>query len=506
MLVTTETLTTAARRVHKRAGVWLAPLLVFIFVAGIEAQAKTIYVSLSGRDSNSGAINQPVATPKRALAMAAPGDTIQLRAGRYTLTNLIWIDKANLTIASYPGERAALVGSTTDEENMPMVIAINSSNVSLVNLEIEGGAYYGVKASSDTPISNVQIKGCRIHRTGRDSIKTFNVDNLLIEDCEVGPSGVRDASNAEGIDVMSSVGVTIRRCYVHDTGTSGIYLKGGARDAVIEGCRVERAGHSGILLGQDSDAEFMRDGASHEAINCVARNNVIISTGGGGLGTFSGSNIRFENNTLVDVAKSYNGGFYVVTNSRGVPARQVTFKNNIVVMNGERPLILIKNLEDQINSDSNIWFKPSGGSYKFWRESSARGDNYWESFARWQAGMKADSRSIIADPALDLSKLYKPLPNSPAVDRGEALAEVRTDYSGIARPQGRAYDIGAHESLATSAANASQPGAAHSDQINDAEARPWAGSEAAVWIAIFILSVCGAAMLLAWPLKSSMVL
>ena len=37
------------------------------------------------------------------------------------------------------------------------------------------------------------------------------------------------------------------------------------------------------------------------------------------------------------------------------------------------------------------------------------------------------------------------LPDSPAVDTGAAIPEVRSDHDGIPRPQGKAYDRGAYE-------------------------------------------------------------
>lgn len=420
---------------------FLAGLAIFIGGAtASQAQARTIYVSPNGSDGSSGSISAPVASLNQAYNLAAAGDTIHLRAGRYTQTRLLWIDKPNLTISSFPGESATLVASTSDD-NITSIIVIVSNGVSLINLELQGGSFYGVKVEN---ASATLIRNCRIGSTGRDCIKTYKADSLMIEDCDIGPSGVRDSSNAEGIDSMASLGVTIRRNFVHDTATNGIYIKGGATNGVIERNRIERAGHSGILLGQDSDLEFMRDGAAHEAINCVARNNLVISTGGGGLGSFSGSNVKFENNTLVNVAQSFNGGFYVVTNSRGVPARQVTFKNNIVVVNSARPMVFIKDMADQLVCDSNIWFRPSGGAYKFWRETAVRGD-YWESFANWRAGMGVDSRSHASNPMLDASALYKPTLNSPAIDGGESLSGLTLDYSSTPRPQGNGFDIGAHE-------------------------------------------------------------
>ena len=50
---------------------------------------------------------------------------------------------------------------------------------------------------------------------------------------------------------------------------------------------------------------------------------------------------------------------------------------------------------------------------------------------------------------LDAALLYRPLPGSPALDAGETLAEVTTDYSGTRRPVGPASDIGAHEGTGT---------------------------------------------------------
>ncbi|HKG21570.1 MAG TPA: right-handed parallel beta-helix repeat-containing protein, partial [Blastocatellia bacterium] len=308
---------------------------VFFLIAGVmAAEARTIYVSTGGNDNNPGTQASPVATPGKAVQLAASGDTIYLRSGRYTINRSITISQPGITLASAPGEQAAIQGGTDDNPSNPTsVVTILASSVVLSDLELQGGVYYGVKIDPGAGAStnNVVVRRCFVHHTGRDGIKTLNADNLLVEDCEVANTGIR-ADNAEGIDSIGSVGVMIRRCYIHDTRTTGIYLKGGARDSVVERCRVVNAGHSGILLGQDTDQEYMRDGARYEAINCIARSNLIVGTVGAGIGTYSGDNVRFENNTVFDVARTNQGGFYVVMNSRDVPARQVTFKNNILVM------------------------------------------------------------------------------------------------------------------------------------------------------------------------------
>ncbi len=416
-------------------GLWL-----FCGVFAQSAWAKTLYVAPNGNDANSGGLTSPLATPNRALSLAAPGDTISLRGGRYQLGKTLYLDKANLTLTSYPNETAVLIATTADAANLGNVVYIVANRVTLQGLEIQGGHYYGLKVEANL---GTVVRNCRILGSGRDNIKMSNADEMLIEGCDIGPSGLRDSSNAEGIDSVGGRATVVRGCYIHDTATAGLYLKGGAADCVVENNRVERTGAAGILMGQDTDPEFMRNGTPYEALNCIVRNNIVTQTAGAGVGAYSGSNIWFENNTLYDVARTYHAGLYVVSNTRHVASRLILFKNNIVVMNSTRPIFFVINLADALQSDYNLFFKPSG-VYGFWRESAAA-TNYWPSLKQWQLGLKVDQHSTINDPQLLPAMNYKPAPGSPAIDCGETLADVPRDFAGILRPQGRAYDIGAHE-------------------------------------------------------------
>jgi peptidoglycan/xylan/chitin deacetylase (PgdA/CDA1 family) len=392
-------------------------VLVFVAMMSLSAMtsAATIYVAPNGSDAGRGSLSEPMATPAAAIDRAQAGDTICLRGGRYVLDHFLWVDKPNVTIQAYQNEPAKLEAPTLDRNDTVAVIIVAADGVSLVNLDIAGGGCHGVKVDVDSGTSTrgVRIKSCRIHDTGTDCVKTYNADDLLIEDCDIGPSGLRDPSNAEGIDSIGSKGVIIRRCHIHDTATNGVYLKGGARDGVIEDCLVERTGKfGGILLGQDTDEQFMRDGSRYEAIDCVARNNIIVETGSAGLGTYSGSNVRFENNTLVDVAREGQAAFWVVTNSRGIPAQRVTFRNNIVKISGAQPFVLVKELRDSLISDWNIYCS-TAGRYTFCSEPKGadRGEQY--DLEQWRKRMGTDAHSQAADPML--ADGYLPQQGSPAI-------------------------------------------------------------------------------------------
>jgi len=434
-----------------------APARTRASASTVAAGLQTLYVATTGRDDNRGTISEPLLTPAAAVSNAGPGATIWIKSGTYSLNRSLLIDKPGLRLRSLDGRSARLRGPTDEPKGFTSVIVIAASNVALIGLDIEGGSYYGIKVDADPghSTSGVSIKDCRIHNTGRDCIKTFNADQLAIEDCDIGPSGVRDPSNAEGIDSIGSVGVIIRRCRIHDTATNGLYLKGGARDGIVEQCRVENvAGFAGILLGEDTDAEFMRDRALYEAINCVARNNIIINTGAAGLGTYSGFNIRFENNTLYQVAGKIQAAFWIVTDSRKVPAERIRIVNNISVMSGSRPFLFAQDIAGKLDCDWNIYFNPRG-TEQFVRETTGSSGQYLQSrFADWQKLMGVDSHSIIGNPLLNPQDSFRPMPGSPAIDRGTELSGVGTDYRGSARPKGAACDIGATQHEADNRAHA----------------------------------------------------
>jgi hypothetical protein len=193
----------------------------------------------------------------------------------------------------------------------------------------------------------------------------------------------------------------------------------------------------------------MRDGTKFEAINCAARNNIIVNAGAAGIGTYSGSNIRFENNTVFDVARQYQAAIWIVFNSREVPSEKISFKNNIAVVLGERPMLFMRDMADSLVCDSNIYYN-ARNVYQFKRELTLGREqlDIWN-FADWKRGQGVDARSLATDPMLDSRDLYRPRASSPAIDRGEALTEVKTDYAGNPRPQGKGYDIGAHEGAAS---------------------------------------------------------
>src|ERR1044071_8029702 len=160
---------------YRKVLLFFALLTIFFgSVAAREAGAAILYVSTTGNDANPGTISAPVATLKKAHDLASPGDTIYMRGGAYTHSPFIWVDKAGITISSYPGENAVISASTSDETNLPYVLFLIADNQSLMNIEVRGGYYYVLKIESNL---NCVVRNAKIGGSGRDCIKTFNADN-----------------------------------------------------------------------------------------------------------------------------------------------------------------------------------------------------------------------------------------------------------------------------------------------------------------------------------------
>ena len=397
--------------------------------------AATIHVAAS-TGTGEGTASSPFGNIAAAVESASPGDTVLIRQGRYVINSPITISTPGIKLMGVSGERATIIA----DEKTGSVLNITASNVLVQDLVIRGG-YYGIKIDvddGDRPTHGVTIRNCAIGPTAADCMKIFNADALTIEACQIGPSGTVQKDNAEGIDIIGSIGVTIRSCVVEDVATNGIYFKGGTRDGVVERCLVRRAGHGGIILGQDTDEEFMRNKAKFEAIDCVARNNIVTDTQTAGLATYSGQNISLLNNTLVNVARTGQAGLWIVTNSREVPSEGVTIRNNVVAVGGDRPVMFFKDtgLPD---SDYNVFYAP--GEPRFVRELAAdESMNRQWTFSQWQKSAGKDTHSRVSEPRLD-EHHFRPLEGSPVIASGELLKNVTDDYFGEVR-EGKS-DVGA---------------------------------------------------------------
>ncbi|MCB1051589.1 MAG: right-handed parallel beta-helix repeat-containing protein [Acidobacteria bacterium] len=431
-------------------------------VADNPPAAQTWHVAPSGSDvPSNGSAGSPFLTPQYAHDRANPGDTILLHNGTY---GRIDIQKPNLTVRSAPGEWAHLSQPTTDSNiNQTVRIRQNAWNTRLENLEISGGYYYGIKLETTYDwgqptrygANNVSLIGCEIHDTGRDCVKvTPFCHNLLIDNCDIHNSGVRDNSNAEGLDVVNGHLIEVRDSHFHAIATNGLYFKGGSILSRVERCLIEDTGGMGIGLGFDTSPEWFDldlNPLYYESLDNVAVNNLIRHTNYAGIGIYGSIRAFFAHNTLIDVAQ---GGQSAIT--FGVPlhdwefetvspSTQVTGRNNVLYQpSGASQRALEIRLTEGLSAldgfpdfSHQIYFAVNGGLQ--FRDARS-GSSLVFDYNQWLAHSGTDANSLLQNPNLDADGLL--LIGSPAINSG---LDVGVDVDRLGTLRDPNPDRGCHE-------------------------------------------------------------
>lgn len=445
-------------------------LLVALTAISTLTHAASWYVATTGNDNNTGSLANPFKTLTAAIEAANPGDEILLRGGNY-ISQEIRINKSDLHIKSYPGEWAVIT-AVTNVEDISACLWYNepeTSGGSLERLEIVGGYYYAIKFETNWDwdnsipfsqrqgVSGVTVRDCNIHHSGRDAIKlTPACANISILDCEIHHTGVGPGAqldfNAEGIDNVNAPNLTVRGCHFHDIATTGIYVKGGGRNCVIDGNRIENCGEGGIYLGFYTDAEWFDTDINptyFENINGLVMNNIVVNTQHAGIGLWGAKDAQVYNNTVINGGQAEHAGLFFNTtdvwiddnNSARIGSQNVRVQNNIFVQSSNQNLAIVRVRENALIGnnviDNNYYYDPNGAVFMDdnldWQE--------WD-LAQWKTQTFRDMHSFDANPGLQED--YHLSPGSPCINAGVTLLTVTHDVDGHLRTDG-ANDIGADE-------------------------------------------------------------
>ncbi|MFN9632892.1 MAG: parallel beta-helix domain-containing protein [Erythrobacteraceae bacterium] len=145
------------------------------------------------------------------LILAAPGDVIELGAGRFTLTDGLSLDVDGVTVRG-AGMDATVLDFTTQQ-----------------------GAGEGLLVTSD----NVTLRDFALENPKGDGIKSKGADNIIYRGIRVTWTGGPKASNgAYGIYPVESTGVLVIDSKVSGASDAGIYV-GQSRDITVRGNIVE---------------------------------------------------------------------------------------------------------------------------------------------------------------------------------------------------------------------------------------------------------------------------
>jgi hypothetical protein len=199
-----ERLTMRRTRLGGTVSIWLIVALMQTF----NVYAKTYYVSISGSDTSAGTIAQPFLTITKAHSVAAPGDTILVRGGTYSLGSTISISKSGTTIASYylfayPGERPLLDFSSMAVSSSARGIKLSASYWYIKGFDIKGAGDNGMNVSG----SNNIIEFCSFFENRDTGLQLGGgASNNRIINCDSYFNADPGQGNADGFSPKLDVG------------------------------------------------------------------------------------------------------------------------------------------------------------------------------------------------------------------------------------------------------------------------------------------------------------
>lgn len=147
---------------------------------------------------------------QEALILAAPGDVIELGAGRFTLTDGLSLDVDGVTL------RGA---------------GLDSKGGTILDFTTQQGAGEGLLVTSD----NVTLRDFAVENPKGDGIKSKGADNIIYAGIRVEwTGGPKETNGAYGIYPVESTGVLVTGSIVSGASDAGIYV-GQSRDITVRG-------------------------------------------------------------------------------------------------------------------------------------------------------------------------------------------------------------------------------------------------------------------------------
>ncbi|MFZ4726641.1 MAG: choice-of-anchor Q domain-containing protein [Paludibacter sp.] len=235
---------------------------------------------------------------------------------------------------------------------------------------------------------------------------------------------------------------------------NGIGFWNGARDIVVERCRISQCYDSGLSPQGDLNG--------HSCQNFYFRNNIFDKNEQSfeiwQRGTSNISNLYFENNTCMNAGFGWSHSQQPSPNgvhllfwgfASTVTISNIQIRNNVFI-NVKNYSIYCHYASDmnKVSCDYNCWYPQNSTtmlrySYPLNSTMSAAGSYSWGLYRT--AFSNSDVHSLNSNPVLNTNGSL--MSNSPCINKGLTIGTVINDFEKIARPQGSEYDMGAFEYL-----------------------------------------------------------
>jgi parallel beta-helix repeat protein len=293
-----------------------AAALAFASPAGASVACDRV-ASPTGSDSAVGTVAAPFKTGQKLASSLSSGQTGCFRAGTFSGSTSVRVP--NVTLTSYPGERATLVGY--------FAVTFQGSGDTVKNLNIDGRPAI---ATPQISADNVTFSGNDV--TNHNTAICFTVggagyrpQNTVIKNNNIHNCGKLPASNGDhGIYIADATGTIVRGNWIHNNADFGVHMYPNGDHSLVTGNVIDSNGEGVIFAGtggQTSDYNVVE----HNIItNSEVRQNVESYWGSGPVGV---GNVA-RNNCIKGASDSY----YATTNGSGIQSPRVGFtvRSNLI--------------------------------------------------------------------------------------------------------------------------------------------------------------------------------
>ena len=369
------------------------------------APRHAYYVATMGNDSNPGSRQRPLRSLAKAVKRLNPGDVLYIREGEYReyvspynrpLPGGMDWDQP-VVVAGMPGETVVIKPPTGKAADLlvnltyPQQRYIILDNLVFDAEDVTAPMKIQSLDGSKPPPCHIRVINCELMHSNGSGVFMVGEDDQFIN-CRIHNNG--HSKKAHGLYVGSQHSL-IQGCDIYGNSGWGIHLYNGsaptAANNVIRGNRV----HDNDRSGQGCPPIGLHTGAKN-----LVYDNIIWGNCHGLAVTIGGRENSIVNNTIYGMT----AGAINIASDGGSPDNIV--RNNITIS------------------------RAGGQQLNYDRKSNT-----------------VDHNMTSGDPMFrDVDGLdFHLLPKSPAIDAGAEAPEVRTDFDGVARPQGKGYDLGAYE-------------------------------------------------------------
>jgi hypothetical protein len=438
-------------------------LLAACILVPCDVGAADWFVASGGRGNGSSAA--PFGHPQDALDIARGGDTIIVRAGAYTgpLQTVRDGSAAAPIRLRADGLRGSVIVSAHG-----LVLAVRHRYISIDGIVFDGQYGPADTITVATSGSHLTLRNVEVRRSSRDLIdmagpERVTIDGALLHHALNAAGGRTDA---HGIVAGPVRDLLIRNTEIHTFSGDGIQLDPGRAApgwtrVTLEGDRIWLAplatAENGFAAGTVPGENAVDTKAAADLPRTILTIRDVTASGfrGGLISNMAAFNLKEHVDVTVDRVTVFDSEIAFRLRGAGNADTGAWVRVSNAVIHDVRTAFRYENDIRNLR----IWNTTIGGGTDraFQQAASPRSALdvrnvliVGETLAREASG--PSNRAVTASEFVDgVRHDYRLAPDAAVIDAGVAIAEVSADRNGVRRPQGRAYDIGAYESVASAA-------------------------------------------------------